>query len=157
MPELTEYIRCHIVKACPMTHGDYYKRTDGTVPYGYDQEEGYLVVYPDGYESWCPRAQFEAASSPDALYKVLEHFHNERYSDVAKRDETELTHDLCLAYYKVFVTHSDQIDVKALLNRVHDFLGKLCREGRCGEYCSACLEASDLADDVHDAIHKNVW
>lgn len=42
-----------------------------------------------------------------------------------------------------------------LLNRVHDFLGKLCREGKCGEYCSACLDVSDLADDVWDVLHSN--
>ena len=40
-----------------------------------------------------------------------------------------------------------------ILNRVHDFLGKLCRDGKCGEYCSECLDASDLADDVWDVLH----
>lgn len=43
---------------------------------------------------------------------------------------------------------------KELLNRVHTFLSDLCRDGKCGEYCSACLDASDLADDVWNAIHS---
>ena len=42
-----------------------------------------------------------------------------------------------------------------LLNRVHTFLSNLCRDGKCGEYCSACLDASDLADDVWNVLHSN--
>lgn len=41
-----------------------------------------------------------------------------------------------------------------LLNRVHDFLGKLCRDGRCDDHCSECIDASDLADDVWDLIQS---
>jgi hypothetical protein len=29
-----------------------------------DNEEGYMVKYPDGYESWCPKRQFEEANRP---------------------------------------------------------------------------------------------
>ena len=42
---------------------------------------------------------------------------------------------------------------KELLERVHTFLSMLCRDGKCDDHCSACLEASDLADDVWDLIH----
>lgn len=42
---------------------------------------------------------------------------------------------------------------KELLERVHTFLSMLCRDGKCGDHCSACLEASDLADDVWAALH----
>lgn len=41
-----------------------------------------------------------------------------------------------------------------LLNRVHDFLGKLCRDGRCDDHCSECIDASDLADNVWDLIQS---
>jgi hypothetical protein len=41
-----------------------------------------------------------------------------------------------------------------LLNRVHNFLGKLCRDGRCDDHCSECIGASDLADDVWDLIQS---
>lgn len=45
-------------------------------------------------------------------------------------------------------------DVGELLNRVHTFLSNLCRDARCDDHCSACIEASDLADDVYDLLHR---
>ena len=39
-----------------------------------------------------------------------------------------------------------------VLKRCHAFLGMLCRDGKCDDHCSECLGASDLADDVFDAI-----
>ena len=44
-------------------------------------------------------------------------------------------------------------DVRELLNRVHTFLSDLCRNARCDEHCSECIEASDLADDVYDLLN----
>ncbi len=65
MPELLQYIRCHIVKAIDMTRGDYNKYRGWEMPQNENRDdEGYLVVYPDGYESWCPKAAFEKASRP---------------------------------------------------------------------------------------------
>ena len=65
MPEYKKYIRCHIVKATPMTRGDYNKHRGWEIPANENPaDEGYHVVYPDGYESWCPKAQFEAAGRP---------------------------------------------------------------------------------------------
>ena len=65
MPSFTNYIRCHRVKARPMTRGDYNAYRGWTMPANENAaDEGYLVVYPDGYESWCPKAQFEAAGRP---------------------------------------------------------------------------------------------
>lgn len=40
-----------------------------------------------------------------------------------------------------------------VLNRVHDWLGVVIRDGKCGDFCSVCLGASDLADDVWDVLH----
>lgn len=65
MQEYKKYIRCHIVKATPMTRGDYNKYRGWEIPSNENPaDEGYHVVYPDGYESWCPKAQFEAAGRP---------------------------------------------------------------------------------------------
>ena len=65
MPSFTNYIRCHRVKARPMTRGDYNAYRGWTMPANENAaDEGYLVVYPDGYESWCPKAQFEEAGRP---------------------------------------------------------------------------------------------
>lgn len=59
---MQKYIRCHIVEAEPMTRGDYNKFRGWEIPANENPaDEGYKVVYPDGYVSWCPKAQFEAA------------------------------------------------------------------------------------------------
>lgn len=61
MEEYKKYIRCHIVKATPMTREAYNNLRGLETPDENPDAEGYHVVYPDGYESWCPKAQFEAA------------------------------------------------------------------------------------------------
>ena len=65
MPEYKKYIRCHIVKATPMTRGEYNAHRGWEMPANENAaDKGYHVVYPDGYESWCPKTQFEAAADP---------------------------------------------------------------------------------------------
>lgn len=65
MPEFTKYIRCQAVNASPMTRGDYNAYRGWRIPKNENPaDEGYLVVLPDGYESWCPKAQLEAAGRP---------------------------------------------------------------------------------------------
>ena len=60
-----KYIRMHQVEAEPMTRGDYYKFHRWTIPANESPaDEGYVVKYPDGYVSWCPKAQFEASGRP---------------------------------------------------------------------------------------------
>lgn len=58
---MKQYIGTKIIKAEPAC------RVDGKVfvkanivPCGYEIEDGYKVVYPDGYESWSPKDVFEA-------------------------------------------------------------------------------------------------
>ena len=65
MPEYKKYIRCHIVVATPMTRGDYNRYRGWEIPANENPaDEGYLVVCPDAYKSWCPKAQFEDDSRP---------------------------------------------------------------------------------------------
>jgi hypothetical protein len=66
MPEYKQYIRCHVVKATPMTRARRIQQVSrlGNAANENAADEGYHVVYPDGYESWCPKAQFEAAGRP---------------------------------------------------------------------------------------------
>lgn len=60
-----KYIRMHEVDAEPMTRGDYNKSRGWEIPANENPaDEGYKVVYPDGYVSWCPKAQFEEAARP---------------------------------------------------------------------------------------------
>ena len=62
---MKKYIRCHLVEATPMTRGAYNKKRGWTLPKDENpKDKGYLVKYPDGYVSWCPKAQFEAAGRP---------------------------------------------------------------------------------------------
>ncbi|MBP5510853.1 MAG: hypothetical protein J6Z49_08050 [Kiritimatiellae bacterium] len=57
---MKKYIRCHLVEAMPMTRGAYNKKRGWEVPADENpKDKGYLVKYPDGYVSWCPKAQFE--------------------------------------------------------------------------------------------------
>jgi len=65
MPEYKQYIRCHIVKACPMTRGEYDKAHGRSTPrFDNPAEAGYCVSYPYGYEVWFQKTQFEVSSRP---------------------------------------------------------------------------------------------
>jgi hypothetical protein len=62
---MSKFIRCHLVEAKPMTRGAYNKKRGWTVPANENpKDKGYIVKYPDGYVSWCPKAQFEAQGFP---------------------------------------------------------------------------------------------
>lgn len=70
---MKKYIGTKEVEAMPMTLGEYINKS-GRNPYANDEkmhwnnEEGYLVKYKDGYESWSPKEVFEEA------YKCSETF-----------------------------------------------------------------------------------
>lgn len=56
------YIGTKKLEAKQMTRGEYNKYRGWTIPEGENpDDEGYLVKYPDGYESWSPKKQFEEA------------------------------------------------------------------------------------------------
>ena len=61
-----KYIRINHVEAEPMTRGEHLKSKGlSLIPgSGKEEDEGYKVVYADGYVSWCPKAQFEASGRP---------------------------------------------------------------------------------------------
>lgn len=109
-----KYIRMHQVEAEPMTRGDYNKFRGWTIPANENPaDEGYIVKYPDGYVSWCPKAQFEnnafsdakdtpfrSIPDPDQLLMLLRIFHDERYSNCSCDEKaTRLVH----AYYNEYV------------------------------------------------------
>ena len=111
-----KYIRMHQVEAEPMTRGDYNKYRGWEIPANENPaDEGYLVTYPDGYISWCPKAQFEnnafsdakdapfrSIPDPDQLLMLLRIFHDERYSNCSGDEKaTRLVH----AYYNEYVGH----------------------------------------------------
>lgn len=68
---MKKYIGTKQVEAMPMSLGEFINRS-GRNPYANDgkmhgdNEEGYLVQYEDGYESWSPKEVFDKA------YKVAD-------------------------------------------------------------------------------------
>lgn len=62
---MKNYIGVKIVKAEPMTKGEFEKRKGSVSPLlEKDSTEGYMVKYPDGYVSWSPKDVFETAYRP---------------------------------------------------------------------------------------------
>ena len=59
---MKKYIGTKIIEGKPMTRGEYNLYRGWTIPENENPEDaGYLVKYPDGYESWSPKEQFEEA------------------------------------------------------------------------------------------------
>ena len=59
---MKQYIGTKVIQAEPAyrVDGKVFAKAN-IVPCGYKIEDGYKVVYPDGYESWSPKDVFEAA------------------------------------------------------------------------------------------------
>lgn len=59
---MKQYIGTKMIEAVPMNRGDYNEYRGWTIPADENPaDEGYLVKYSDGYESWSPKKQFEEA------------------------------------------------------------------------------------------------
>ena len=54
------FIGCKIIQARPMSHFSFLKRKEKEIP-EHENQEGYLVTYPDSYESWSPKNVFDNA------------------------------------------------------------------------------------------------
>lgn len=59
---MKKYIGTKMIEAKEMSRGDYNVYKSWTIPADENpKDEGYLVKYSDGYESWSPKKQFEEA------------------------------------------------------------------------------------------------
>lgn len=59
---MKDYIGVKVVTAEPMSRGEYNEYRGWKIPSDENPEdEGYHIRYPDGYESWCPKKQFNEA------------------------------------------------------------------------------------------------
>lgn len=60
---MKKYVGVKLVEAEPMKKIEFHSLTKQNSMLSYEQanEEGYLVVYPDGYKSWSPKETFENA------------------------------------------------------------------------------------------------
>ncbi len=57
---MKKYAGTKMIEARPINRGDYNKYRGWTMPENENPaDEGYLVKYSDGYESWSPKKQFE--------------------------------------------------------------------------------------------------
>ncbi len=57
---MKQYVGTKTLFAKPMTLGEYNKHRNWSIPSNEDPNtEGYLVKYPDAYESWSPKFVFE--------------------------------------------------------------------------------------------------
>lgn len=59
---MKKYVGTKVIEAKPMNRGDYNKYRGREIPADENPtDNGYLVKYPDGYESWSPAYAFEEA------------------------------------------------------------------------------------------------
>lgn len=90
---------------------------DGEVPRSMNREDGYKVVYEDGYESWSPKDVFEKA------YKVAETFLDRLM--IERKELAEKLEKLCL-----FTDSPKFMDVvkdenqRELLIKQRDYMGE---------------------------------
>ena len=116
---MKKYIGTKLVQATPAIRkgGKVYLPTDA-IPRTMEQvEEGYKVVYEDGYESWSPKDVFEKA------YKVAETFKDRLL--IERQDLAERFSKLCAfvdtSKFKEVVKDEQQRD---LLLQQRDYMGE---------------------------------
>jgi hypothetical protein len=115
---MKKYIGTKQVSATPAWRidGKVYPK-DGEVPRSMNREDGYKVVYEDGYESWSPKDVFEKA------YKVAETFLDRLM--IERKELAEKLEKLCL-----FIDSPKFMDVvkdenqRELLIKQRDYMGE---------------------------------
>lgn len=69
---MQHFIGTKMIQAKPMTLGDYNSYRGWKIPENENPDtKGYLVKYPDGYESWSPKVIFEKAYLPMTVNERL--------------------------------------------------------------------------------------
>ena len=160
-----KYIRMHQVDAEPMTRGDYNNSLGLTIPANENPaDEGYIVKYPDGYVSWCPKAQFEnnafsdaenapfrSIPDPDQLLMLLRIFHDERYSNCSGDEKaTRLVH----AYYNEYVGRPNGFLTFGMAIEAMKRGKKVARRGWNGKGMWICVP---LCDGPKEIPATGIW
>ena len=115
---MKNYIGTKSIKAEPMTLSDYNEAFDRIVP-STKGEDGYLVEYEDGYQSWSPKDVFEKA------YKISDTFLDRVKIEKADLDnkihklskfldgkDTEDKYDILFAQVKIMKSYVDILDYR---------------------------------------------
>ena len=87
---MQKYIGVKRIEARPMTRGDYNTYRGWQIPADENPaDEGYLVKYRDGYESWSPKEVFEEAYVVEDDSPLLATVFDMKSPDYKKRFEAE--------------------------------------------------------------------
>lgn len=87
---MQKYIGVKRIEARPMTRGDYNTYRGWRIPADENPaDEGYLVKYRDGYESWSPKEIFEEAYAVEDSSPLLATVFDMKSPDYKKRFEAE--------------------------------------------------------------------
>lgn len=87
---MQKYIGVKRIEAKPMTRGDYNTYRGWKIPANENPaDEGYLVKYRDGYESWSPKEIFEEAYAVEDSSPLLSTVFDMKSHDYKKRFEAE--------------------------------------------------------------------
>lgn len=122
---MKKYIGTKTVSATPAwrVDGRVYPK-DGAVPRSMNREDGYKVVYEDGYESWSPKDVFEKA------YKVAETFLDrlsiedkeltERYEKCSAFVDSDKFREVVKEDYPAFLLHLQREVMGSYLGALHN-------------------------------------
>lgn len=128
MSNMKDYLGVKMLKARPMTLGDYNAYRGWGIPANENPEsEGYLVQYADGYESWSPRVAFESAYLPLA-------------------DATRITQAEVDAF--LLPAEDNQLDEKTTIVKINTVTGFVQYE------VSSCVEPADYDHAVGVAVAR---
>lgn len=93
---MKHYIGVKEIDAKPMNRGNYNEYRGWTIPEDENPaDEGYLVKYPDGYESWSPKEVFEKAYTEYDGTGLMSTVDDMRSPDYKKRFQAEFS-QLCI-------------------------------------------------------------
>ena len=140
---MSKYIRMHQVEAEPMTRGEYNKKRGWQIPANENpDDEGYLITYPDGYVSWCPKEKFEkdsfsidgeqGAPNAELTFSALKTYHD-RYYATPRGEKDSLSDRLIRAYYNEFVGRPNGCLTFGMAIEAMKSGKKVCRKGWNGK------------------------
>lgn len=137
---MQKYIGVKMVEAESMSIVKFKERCNAPLVGDFCNEDGYLVVYPDGYQSWCPKAQFESA-----------------YLSLADEDGSVITHDDVIG----FVPKDGGLLTSKIGSKTAVTLAR-CRTGFEITETAACVDPAnyDQANGTEIALEKikdKIW
>lgn len=135
---MKDYLGVKMIKAQPMTRGEWaVKKSEVNPEDRVDETPGYLVQYPDGYQSWSPAEAFESA------YLEL-------------NDSTKITAGDLIRFLGIDPYAVDQLDEKTTLLRM------VTRTGFVDYETSSCVDPINYNEEIGasicvDRLNTRLW